>query len=169
MITEDGYILELHRITGSPRSPSRDGKKVAFLMHGLLDSSATWVMTGTTHGLGLFLIESVIAKTDCWLILFHKRLSTRWCRLWRVAWKCKGKRMFTLLLYNRCLIMLNKQHFPFLRFRDIPVITRNTNRSARALIENIFGRSHGMKSASMIYRCRLITCSVKQSEIPFNS
>lgn len=53
--TEDGYILELHRISGGPKSPPKKGKKVALLMHGILDSSATWVLTGPNKGLGLYI------------------------------------------------------------------------------------------------------------------
>lgn len=41
IVTEDGYILTLHRIPG-PRNGSRDGQPV-FLQHGLLSSSADWV------------------------------------------------------------------------------------------------------------------------------
>lgn len=43
--TEDGYILEVHRIA----SP---GKQPVILMHGMLDSSATWVMLGPGRALG---------------------------------------------------------------------------------------------------------------------
>lgn len=51
--TSDGYILEMHRITGGPKSPPSKGKRVAYLQHGLLDSSATWVMMGVDNGLGI--------------------------------------------------------------------------------------------------------------------
>lgn len=54
MTTSDGYMLEMHRITGGPKSPTRLGKKPVFLMHGLLDSSGTWVIMRPTHGLGKF-------------------------------------------------------------------------------------------------------------------
>lgn len=44
--TNDGYILELHRIYTAGGQP-------VILMHGLLDSSATWVLSGPKTGLGL--------------------------------------------------------------------------------------------------------------------
>lgn len=50
--TNDGYILEMHRISGSPTSPPRAGKQPVFLMHGLLDSSATWILMKPKSGLG---------------------------------------------------------------------------------------------------------------------
>lgn len=52
VVTDDGYILELHRIIGSPKNLPRKGKQPVLLMHGLLDSSATWVMMGPQKGLG---------------------------------------------------------------------------------------------------------------------
>lgn len=61
--TEDGYILELHRISGSPKCPPRKGKKVCFLLHGVLDSSAAWVLSGPTS-LGYGLVDE---GYDVWL------------------------------------------------------------------------------------------------------
>ena len=49
VITDDGYILEIHRI------PKKDGTPV-LLTHGLLDTSATWVIMGPEKGLGKLLI-----------------------------------------------------------------------------------------------------------------
>lgn len=45
VITEDGYILEVHRIANFGRQP-------VILMHGMLDSSTTWVMIGPKHSFG---------------------------------------------------------------------------------------------------------------------
>ncbi|CAL7942702.1 unnamed protein product [Xylocopa violacea] len=45
VVTEDRYVLQLHRITGSKENPPSDKKPVVLLLHGLLDSSATWVLT----------------------------------------------------------------------------------------------------------------------------
>lgn len=50
--TEDGYILQMHRIPGGPSSPPRGSKTVAFLQHGLLDSSSGFVIMGPEKGLG---------------------------------------------------------------------------------------------------------------------
>jgi lysosomal acid lipase/cholesteryl ester hydrolase len=36
----------MHRCAGGPQSPPRLGKKVAFLMHGMLSSSADYVIMG---------------------------------------------------------------------------------------------------------------------------
>lgn len=68
--TEDGYILELHRIAGGPKSPVKKGKKVCFLQHGLLDSSATWVLTRPNHALGITLLNS-ISMTNLHYFLFR--------------------------------------------------------------------------------------------------
>lgn len=44
--TPDGYILNVHRCVGGPVSPPRAGKQVVFLMHGMLSSSADYVIMG---------------------------------------------------------------------------------------------------------------------------
>lgn len=61
VVTSDGYILEVHRIVSSPvYKPSSKVKPVAFLQHGFLDSSATWVMSGPNHALGYALADQGI-------------------------------------------------------------------------------------------------------------
>ncbi|CAL1688828.1 unnamed protein product [Lasius platythorax] len=63
--TSDGYILELHRITGRANSSdSQVQKPVAFVMHGLLCSSAVWVFAGPKKSLGFLLSD---AGYDVWL------------------------------------------------------------------------------------------------------
>lgn len=47
----------MHRIPGSPQSPPAQGKRVAFLMHGLLDSSGTWVVMGPNNGFAYMLAD----------------------------------------------------------------------------------------------------------------
>lgn len=48
--TSDGYILRMHRI------PNTSGKPI-FLQHGLLDSSATYVLMGPSLSLGYYLAD----------------------------------------------------------------------------------------------------------------
>ena len=60
VVTEDGYILTLHRIpaTDKPSPP------VVFLQHGLLSSSADWVIAGPEHALAYQLAR---AGYDVWM------------------------------------------------------------------------------------------------------
>lgn len=54
--TEDGYILEMHRI---PRGRAMNvdvyqDRPVVFLQHGLLSSSAEWVLMAPGNGFGKY-------------------------------------------------------------------------------------------------------------------
>ena len=53
--TKDGYILSIHRIPGlqGENLSNNKTKSVVFMMHGLLGSSADWVVTGTNTSLGI--------------------------------------------------------------------------------------------------------------------
>lgn len=64
--TEDDYILEMHRIPFSKKSPPVDGvtKPVVYLQHGLLCSSADWVMGIPEKFLGYILAD---AGYDVWM------------------------------------------------------------------------------------------------------
>ncbi|XP_072756353.1 lipase 3 [Anoplolepis gracilipes] len=62
--TSDGYILELHRITGRANSSESEQKPVVLVMHGLLCSSVVWVISGPKEGLGYVLSD---AGYDVWL------------------------------------------------------------------------------------------------------
>jgi lysosomal acid lipase/cholesteryl ester hydrolase len=58
--TSDGYVLEMHRIPYSPKNgPGEHGeaKQPVFLMHGLLDSSSTWVIMRPENGLAYLLAD----------------------------------------------------------------------------------------------------------------
>lgn len=57
MTTEDKYVLQMHRI-------ARPEAKPVLLMHGLQDSSSTWIIMGPQSGLGYFLYD---AGYDVWL------------------------------------------------------------------------------------------------------
>ncbi|XP_054743582.1 lipase 3-like [Anastrepha obliqua] len=88
-ITDDGYILEIHRIP-------RKGAMPVLLMHGLLDSSATWVMMGPDKGLAYLLYET---GYDVWMPNVrgntysrnHTKYSTRHAKFWDFTFHEIGK------------------------------------------------------------------------------
>ena len=56
VVTEDCYILEMHRIPYGKKSPNAKGEEprpVVYLQHGLLCSSADWVMGSPEKSLGI--------------------------------------------------------------------------------------------------------------------
>ncbi|XP_004922003.2 lipase 1 [Bombyx mori] len=63
---EDGYILEMHRIPHGRNEGSRpkQNRPVVFLMHGLLSSSADFLLLGPSTALGYILSD---AGYDVWL------------------------------------------------------------------------------------------------------
>ncbi|KAH8282129.1 hypothetical protein KR054_005724 [Drosophila jambulina] len=87
--TADGYILTLHRI-------ARPGAIPVLLVHGLLDSSATWVMMGPNKGLGYLLYEQ---GYDVWMANVrgntysrrHVKYSTRHAKFWDFTFHEMGK------------------------------------------------------------------------------
>ncbi|XP_059062213.1 lipase 3-like [Achroia grisella] len=64
--TEDGYILGLHRIPHGRDSNNvpDPNKPIVFLMHGLLSSSADWILMGPGSGFAYILAEE---GYDVWL------------------------------------------------------------------------------------------------------
>ncbi|XP_063358670.1 lipase 3-like isoform X2 [Cydia amplana] len=63
--TEDGYILELHRIPHGRENGTKPGPRpVVFLQHGLLSSSAEWVLMMPGKGFAYILAE---AGYDVWM------------------------------------------------------------------------------------------------------
>uniref|UniRef100_A0A182RX02 Lipase n=1 Tax=Anopheles funestus TaxID=62324 RepID=A0A182RX02_ANOFN len=58
IVTEDGYIVELHRIRASPSSgPANPNKLPVLLMHGLMGSSADWILIGPEEALPYLLSD----------------------------------------------------------------------------------------------------------------
>ncbi|XP_021951739.1 lipase 3 [Folsomia candida] len=64
VFTEDGYILQLHRIPYGRNCGPAPGKKPVFVQHGLLCDSSNFVITGVNKGLAYLLADSCY---DVWL------------------------------------------------------------------------------------------------------
>ncbi|KAJ8728626.1 hypothetical protein PYW07_006322 [Mythimna separata] len=65
IITDDGYILTVHRIPYSKEAKNKvSPRKTVLLHHGLLGSSADWIIPGPKKGLGYILSD---AGYDVWL------------------------------------------------------------------------------------------------------
>merc|ERR1712142_1280807 len=62
--TPDGYILAIHRIPYGKINTDTSNRPVVFLQHGLLSSSADWVVATPSKGLGYMLAE---AGYDVWM------------------------------------------------------------------------------------------------------
>jgi lysosomal acid lipase/cholesteryl ester hydrolase len=52
--TQDGYILQAHRIPYGKSCGPAEGKRVIWLQHGLLGDSSNWIINGVGKGLGDF-------------------------------------------------------------------------------------------------------------------
>lgn len=52
VVTEDDYILAVHRIPYGIAGPSEEKRPIAFLQHGLWCSSSDWVMDKPGRALG---------------------------------------------------------------------------------------------------------------------
>ena len=52
VVTEDGYILTMHRIPFTKSSPQTDEQPAVYIQHGLTSSSADWVVAGPKKSLG---------------------------------------------------------------------------------------------------------------------
>ena len=54
VITDDGYILRMHRIPHGKRSPRQAGvgRPAVYIQHGLTSTSADWLSAGPRISLG---------------------------------------------------------------------------------------------------------------------
>ncbi|KPI95828.1 Lipase 3 [Papilio xuthus] len=94
VITEDGYILSLHRIPKGRNSTRND--LVVLLMHGILDSSDSWILQGPNKSLGYILAETGF---DVWMgnargnkhSLSHIKLESSQSEFWDFTWDEIGK------------------------------------------------------------------------------
>ncbi|XP_013200390.1 lipase 3 [Amyelois transitella] len=89
--TEDKYILEMHRIPHGRDDVSAVGRPVVFLQHGLLSSSAEWVLMLPGKGLAYILAE---AGYDVWMgnargntySKHHVSLNPTSSSFWKFSW-----------------------------------------------------------------------------------
>lgn len=89
--TTDGYLLELHRITGSGSTVYDKIFPPVLLMHGLLASSADWLLIGPGNALAYELSDM---GYDIWLgnargnrySRKHKSLSPGRVQFWEFSW-----------------------------------------------------------------------------------
>uniref|UniRef100_U5ERJ2 Putative triglyceride lipase-cholesterol esterase n=1 Tax=Corethrella appendiculata TaxID=1370023 RepID=U5ERJ2_9DIPT len=89
--TEDGYLLDLHRINGRKDEPIITNKPVVFLMHGLLCSSSDWILIGPNNSLAYMLVDN---GYDVWLgnargnrySRKHKNWDPKMYKFWQFSW-----------------------------------------------------------------------------------
>ncbi|KAG5670741.1 hypothetical protein PVAND_000983 [Polypedilum vanderplanki] len=62
--TEDGYLLNMHRIPCGRAGCSDEIRQPVFLQHGILASSADWILSGPEKGIGFILAD---LGYDVWL------------------------------------------------------------------------------------------------------
>lgn len=62
--TEDGYLLNMHRIPCGRHGCDDNVRQPIFLQHGILASSADWVLSGPDKGIGFILAD---LGYDVWL------------------------------------------------------------------------------------------------------
>ena len=90
-ITQDGYVLTLHRIPYGVTNRARTNRPVVFLQHGLLCSSSNWVTNPPGQSLAYILAD---AGFDVWMgnvrgntySTAHVEYSTNDSKYWEFSW-----------------------------------------------------------------------------------
>lgn len=92
--TEDGYLLIVHRVI-SPYIRPRSDKPAVFLMHGIIATSADYVITGPEKALAYLLVDH---GYDVWMgnargnkhSTKHKSFAPRSNKFWTFSWNEMG-------------------------------------------------------------------------------
>ncbi|CAL4119912.1 unnamed protein product [Meganyctiphanes norvegica] len=100
VVTEDGFILELHRIPHglkARRNNLGEAQRVAYLHHGILGSSADWLMNSPDEALAYILAEE---GYDVWMANArgntysrnHTSLNPDQAKFWQFTWDDMGQK-----------------------------------------------------------------------------
>lgn len=90
-ITDDGYVLTMHRIPHGKKKSSTLNRPVVFLQHGLLCSSSNWVTNLPSNSLAFVLAD---AGFDVWMgnvrgntySTAHIKYKTNESKYWEFSW-----------------------------------------------------------------------------------
>lgn len=90
VVTEDGYILNFYRIPHGINGTTNG--RIAFLMHGIMDSSDSWVLQGPNYALAYILADQ---GYDVWLgnargnkyALEHVNFTSTDPDFWKFTWE----------------------------------------------------------------------------------
>eukprot|EP01133_Synstelium_polycarpum_P003673 gene3673-4228_t len=116
--TEDGYILQLFRIPYGRAGGPAPASQPAFLQHGLLDSSFTWIVNEPNESLAYILAD---AGYDVWMgnnrgntySTNHTTLSPKEPTFWRFSFDEMGKYDFPAML-NYVSTYTNVAEMPYI-------------------------------------------------------